>query len=286
MIGRIILVTGADHAYAPLLAELMASIRKHGTGRDVAVGVLDCGLDGADVEMCQQAGANIVVPGWDVTFGAGLAVPPSYRAITARPYLRSYFPGFDTYVWIDADTWVQDWSAIELFAAAAQTADIAVVPEVHRSYRNLRDGRDEYETANGEAFAQGFGEAARALIRRPLNNAGVFAMRAGSPAWDTWAGLLADAAQRSTNMIDQIALNVAIHRGLIREARLPAACNWIAHLAVPAWDAARGLYVEPDPPHEPIGILHLTLGTKWAAAIEVPTVGATGSVRRSLRFGG
>lgn len=286
MSRRIILVTAADHTYAPLLADLIESIRIQPMGQCVPLGVLDCGLDAADVAQCRSKGAVVIEPDRDVTFGAGLTVPPSYRAITARPHLRKYFPGFDTYLWIDADTWVQHWSAIELFADAAQTADVALVPEIHRSYRNLRDGRAEYETANGDAFAQAFGEEARALVRRPLANAGVFAIRANSPAWSNWAGLLADAAQRSTNMIDQIALNVAIHRGMIREARLPATCNWIAHLATPAWDAARGLYVEPDPPHEAIGILHLTLGTKWATELPVPLARDQRTALRTLRWSG
>jgi hypothetical protein len=67
--------------------------------------------------------------------------------------------------------------------------------------------------------------------------------------------------------------------------RLPATCNWIAHLATPAWHAEKQAFVEPDPPYETIGILHLTLGTKWAPAVDVSTVcGPT--IARSLRFPG
>ena len=61
--------------------------------------------------------------------------------------------------------------------------------------------------------------------------------------------------QQEKKQLDQIALNAAIHDGRIREVRLPATCNWIAHLAMPAVDAESGKLVEPDPPFEPIGIL-------------------------------
>jgi hypothetical protein len=284
--SRAILVTGSDSRYFPLMRETILSVRAKPESRDVDLGVLDCGLASDEAAWCINHGACLVEPGWDVTFGEGLSVHPSFRAMTARPHLRRYFAGYETYVWLDADVWVQDWAAVRLFLEAAQLGDIAIVPEMHRSYRNFRDGRDDFEAANGVAYAQAFGEeAARWLIRRPLNNAGVFAMTAASPAWDVWASMLGDVAQRSANMIDQIALNAAIHEGRIREVRLPATCNWIAHLATPAWHGEKGAFVEPDPPYETIGILHLTLGTKWAPAVAVPTVSGPPMVR-SLRYPG
>lgn len=284
--SRVVLVTGSDSRYFPLMREMILSVRNKHEGRDVDIGVLDCGLATEEVIWCRAQGARVVEPGWDVTFGAGLSVHPSFRAMTARPHLKRYFPGYDVYVWLDADVWVQDWSALALVIEATRLGDIAIVPEMHRSYRNFRDGRDDFEAANGAAYAAAYGEEmARRLIRRPLNNAGVFAMTAQSPAWDVWAAALADAAQRSTNMIDQIALNAAIHDGCIREVRLPATCNWIAHLSTPAWHVEKQAFVEPDPPYERIGILHLTLDTKWASDVAVPIVGGS-SIRRTLRFPG
>lgn len=281
-----IIVTGGDTVYFPLMREMIASVRDKPEGRDMAIGVLDCGLASDEADWCRGQDALIVEPGWDVTLRADLPVAASFRAMTARPFLPRYFPGHEAYLWLDADVWVQDWRAVALFLDAARGADIAIVPEMHRSYRNFRDGREDFEQANGKAYAQAFGfEASRRLVRRPLNNAGAFAMRANSPAWHVWGAALADAATRSTNMIDQIALNAAIHDGRIREARLPPTCNWIAHLATPAWDASRQLLVEPDPPFEPIGILHLTLGTKWAPSVDVPLVGG-GRTERSLRYAG
>jgi len=285
-----IIVTGADHRYAPLMREMIRSVQRFPQSPRIALGVLDCGLDPVDREWCATNGALIVEPGWDVTFGSGVAAAPSFRAMTARPHLRRYFPGYATYIWLDADVWVQDWSAIALLQDAARLGDIALVPEVHRSYRNFRDGRDDFEAANGRAYADAFGaETAARLIRRPLNNAGVFALTATSPAWERWAALLAEAATRSANMIDQIALNVAIHDGGLREIRLPAACNWIAHLATPAWDDERQVFVDPDPPHDVIGILHLTLATKWAPHVDVPiarTAHPQRSISKPLRFPG
>ncbi len=208
-----LIVTGADDRYAALMREMLLSVRTHRESAGIDIGVLDCGLSAENCDWCRSFGATVVQPGWDVTFGAGLDVAPSFRAMTARPHLRRYFPGYEIYIWLDADVWVQDWSAIALLSASCNLGDVALIPEVHRSYRNFRDGRDDFETANGQAYAEAFGKAAAAqLIRRPLNNAGVFAMTSTSAAWELWAGLLSDAARRSANMIDQIArLEVALH---------------------------------------------------------------------------
>jgi hypothetical protein len=283
-----ILVTGSDSRYFPLMREMIASVRAKPESASVDLGVLDCGLAPNEVAWCRDQAANVVEPDWDVTFGPGLSMPASFRAMTARPHLRRYFPGYTTYLWLDADVWVQDWSAIALFLEAAHLGDIALVPEVHRSYANFRDGREDFEIANGRAYADAFGaETAARLIRRPLNNAGVFAMSASSPAWETWSRWLADAATRSTNMIDQIALNAAIYAGAIREIRLPATCNWIAHLATPAWDEAQQTFVEPDPPFTKVGVLHLTLGTKWEPSLQIPIAGEPRrTIARPLRFKG
>lgn len=282
MAARTVIVTGGDTVYFPLMRELIASLRAKPESSDVGLAVLDCGLARDEADWCRNQGAVVVEPDWDIAVGPNLKVPGSFRAMTARPFLRRYVPGFQAYVWLDADVWIQDWRAIALLVEGTRLGDIALVPEVHRSYRNFRDGRDDFEEANGRAYTEAFGfEVSRRLIRRPLNNAGVFAIDAMSPAWDLWASLLADAATRSANMIDQIALNVAIYDHALKEVRLPATCNWIAHLATPAWHEEKRAFVEPDPPYETISILHMTLGTKWASSIDVPVIG--GSSPRALR---
>ena len=73
-------------------------------------------------------------------------------------------------------------------------------------------------------------------------------------------------------MTDQVALNYAIYRcGLFdRTELLPAWCNWTCHFGFPAWDSAALQYVEPNLPHTPIGIVHLT-GPKFDRAIIATT---------------
>lgn len=256
----------------------------------MALGVLDCGLTEAQRGWCVGQGASLVVPRWDFEFPGRDRLKDGYKALTARPFLPRYFPGFEVYVWIDGDCWVQQGDALALFVAAARTGALAVAPEIHRSMRHYHHAWTEFSTVNGTAFESCFDRAtAERLIRRPLINAGVFALAADAPHWVGWGDLLGEALQRSTNMTDQVALNVlAYDRGYRYEA-LPSRCNWPVHHATPFWDAGRELFVEPAMPYEPLGILHLTIYTKRLAALDVREIGGSraGEVRmRSLRWPG
>src|SRR5215472_3335953 len=89
-------------------------------------------------------------------------------------------------------------------------------------------------------------------------NCGVFALRGDSPHWASWVAVMREALQRTSfGFIEQIALNYAVFTGKIGTTFLPATCNWLCGDAAPRWDAARRRLVEPNAPHQPLGILHL-----------------------------
>jgi len=285
-----IAITGGDAAYFDLMRDCIGSLRAVPEGRALALGVLDCGLTEEQRNWCKRQGALLVEPGWDFDFPGRAKLKEGYKALTARPFLPRYFPGHDLYLWIDGDCWVQQGDALELFLAAARTGALAVAPEIHRSMRHYKHAWDEFSSINGAAYASAFGrETAERLIRYPLINAGVFALKADAPHWAGWASLLDESLQRSTDMTDQIALNVMVYdRGFAHEP-LPSRCNWPVHHATPAWDADRKLFVEPAMPYDPLGILHLTIYTKRLDAIDVREIGGSrsGEVRmRSLRWPG
>ena len=105
-------------------------------------------------------------------------------------------------------------------------------------------------------------------------NAGVFALKADAPHW---IGLGRDLSARRCSarpiMTDQLALNVLVYDKGFAHEPLPSRCNWPIHHATPAWDAERGLFVEPAMPYEPLGILHLTIYTKKLATLDVRELG-------------
>jgi hypothetical protein len=117
----------------------------------------------------------------------------------------------------------------------------------------------------------------------------VFALKADAPHWQGWADLLGASLQRTADMTDQTSLNVLVYDQGYACEPLPSRCNWPVHHATPAWDAERGLFVEPAMPYEPIGIVHLTIYTKRLETLDVREVSGAraGEVRpRSLRWPG
>jgi len=287
---KAIAITGGDANYFDLMRDCIGSLQATPEGKAMALGILDCGLTDGQRAWCRERGAILVEPIWDFDFPGREKLKDGYKALTARPFLPRYFPGFDLYLWIDGDCWVQQGDALALFLTAARTGALAAAPEIHRSMRHYRHAWTEFSTINGAAYEKAFGkETADRLIRYPLINAGVFALSDRAPHWRGWADVLGETLQRSADMTDQIALNALIYdRGFSCEP-LPSQCNWPVHHATPFWDADRSLFVEPAMPYEPLGILHLTIYTKRLATLDVRELGGerAGQVRaRSLRWPG
>ena len=77
----------------------------------------------------------IVGPGWDIEFPGRDRMPETFKAQVARPFLPRHFPGYQMYLWIDADAWLQDWRAVELYCARRVASSLAITPEIDRAYK-------------------------------------------------------------------------------------------------------------------------------------------------------
>jgi hypothetical protein len=267
---EIAIVTGADAAYAGMLEECLRSIRDKPGSRGMTLCLLDVGL-GKHRDRLAALADRVVEPGWDIDFPAKAQTPGYFRAMFARPFLPRHFPGHRLYLWIDADAWVQDWRAVELFIEGARQSDpasgqpcLAVVPEIDRSYRNLTGAWQEFHDVIHKSYAEAFDQAtADELVRYPLINSGVFAIRAEAPHWQAWADTLKAALQRTTSsLVEQAAINHVVYRQKLPAALLPSWCNWICHHAAPRRDPASGALTEPLLPYQQLGIVHRTMWTK------------------------
>jgi lipopolysaccharide biosynthesis glycosyltransferase len=190
---------------------------------------------------------------------------PGFRTLTARPFLRRYFPGYDVYIWLDADVWVQTPEAIEtMIACAGKSPAIHIACEFDRSYKTFFQQagiwhifRDWYKTNYGETVAN-------TMTLKPMLNAGVWAMHKDSPLWDAWRQIYTEALQKldaltaEAFMADQLGLNMLLYMQNMPYALLPCGYNWLTFYALPMFDKVRGLYVEPSPPFNPISQIHLT----------------------------
>ena len=256
--GGLIVVSAADAGYFPLLQDTVASVRA--LNRDVAIGILDLGLDAAQRQWLAERVADVVRPGWDVDFPGQDRTPETLKAQVARPFLPRHFPGYEMYFWLDADAWLQEWRAVELYCAAAGHDKLAIVPEIDRAYkRHYKRPKWFGFTLAWKCYREAFGwRAADRLGRNPMVNSGAFALHRDAPHWEAWRRLLAGVLQRSRFFLgEQTALNYAIFAEHLPANFLPAYCNWMPGDAAPAFDDRRGLFVEPYAPHEPIGVMHL-----------------------------
>jgi hypothetical protein len=254
----LIVASASDSGYFPLLRDAVASVRA--LRRNVAIGIFDLGLSAEQRAWLAARDATVIRPDWDIAFPGRERAPDVLKAEFARPFLPRYFPGYGTYFWLDADAWLQDWAVVELYCAAAGRDRLAITPEIDRAYkRHYKRPKPFGWTLAWKNYRKAFGwRVADRLGRNPMVNSGVFALHAEAPHWEAWRRVLAQILQRTRfTPAAQTALNYVIFAERLPVNFLPAYCNWMPGDAPPAFDAVRGLFVEPYVPHEVIGVMHL-----------------------------
>lgn len=281
-----VIVSAADEKYHHLLLGLVLSLRALPASREMAVVALDVGMTAAQREALAALGVTCVAASLEPLPPRADGRPPLSVAQRLRPQIPRLVPGYGTYLWMDADLWVQrDW-VVPLFLRAAGRGAMAIVPEVHVAYPSLYGAsqlRAHFATWR-RLFDQ---QTAEALARNPTINSGLFALRGDAPHWDLWAGTLqAILARDDTYYGEQLALNHLLYtRPREAPARfLAASCNWICHQALPVVDHQSGLLCDPVPPYPVLGAVHLTVGAKEGEKSLRATDG--GQVTRSLKYRG
>jgi len=259
---KVVIVTGADESFAARVRGWATEVTSAARARGYAVACFDLGLSEATRQTLLSLGVQLTEPGWDFDASESVRANESYlRALTVRPHLREYLPGYDVYLWIDADVHVQHAIAIDWFVDAARTGGMALVPQVHHSYRHSE------ETVNWRAqrMFRYFGAAsAQRTLWQTYYNAGVFALSAEAPHWGAWKTCFANgmAATQGELVCDQTALNEAIHAEKLFVTSLPAICNWLCHLSSPSRHRVTGRFFEPGPAGREIAMLHMSSGSK------------------------
>ena len=273
---KVLIVSASDTRFMPLLRSLIASLEPLLERPGCELACFDIGLTDDDRRWLSSYTDKVQRPG--AHFGLSASdYNPAHLSFLARPFLREYFPGYDVYVWIDSDIWVQDTSVIASYVAGAVEGGLAITHEEERAYRF------QFELFGWTAkhFLLGYGPfTATYLLLRAHVNAGMFAMAADAPQWAAWGKRYQRAIRRTGALVphDQFALNRALHAWdkLCRSTvLLDPSCNWICARGAPMWDDERGLYCKPYPPHEPIKVLHLAGPAKQVASVVKQTKGGS-----------
>lgn len=256
-----IIICAADENFSDLLLDLVHSTQQWDEPLADAIGLLDLGLSPETLAAIKPIVTHIVTPEWDLSLRPDLITTKPYiRANTARPFLPKYFPGYDLYLWLDADTWVQERFAIDQLFAAASEGAIGIVPQDNECYIQ----RDTSIDWRRNRLRDYFGDEGDALYdANPYFNSGAFSLRRDAPHWELWAKHFAAGLTRSPGLCsDQTALNFAIWKEALPFQALPALCNWTCHLALPSISASTGKLCMPREPFSEIGLIHLTAHTK------------------------
>ena len=130
---KIAIVTGADKKYFPYLKNLVHSLQKSKT------------LEICDLCILLIDDDNKYLTDIDYLFNNKKKVSFSlklffkdkenwYKLLTERPFLKDHFPGYEKYIWLDADTEVLDVQGINNLITATEKNDLAISPEINESY--------------------------------------------------------------------------------------------------------------------------------------------------------
>lgn len=299
MLSDTIIVTGGDALYYPLIDELRSSIIAATDGAPPAFGVLDTGLTAEQTAALRAQGAVIArLPEIPALNPRALRKTPHAAVDLAKPWLNRIFPGYDTIIWLDGDTWVQDIAAVRLIHGAVQRGALAIVPGAGRSWerqsevRWLLGGIGGLCQMRSYLFKNGWHAGLpRAVLRdigsRALLNCGVFGARSDAAHWAAMqahqTNLLRHGGKLFTS--DGVAVAMAVYVDRLPVELLPDTCNYIRPWRV---DLTAPALLEYYYPYARVGIVHLAAQKKVrfdpAATVDVEDV--TGRAwPLNLRFG-
>ncbi len=260
-----VIVSLADANYFLLLEELVDSIKRFKESEDIAICILDAGLNqdqkeklSKKVDVIKSAEWDIEVPNFKVKGKEWL------KSQVSRAFLPNYFPNYEKYLWIDADAWVNSWYSIELFLKGCENKKLSIATSADRAYGRVLRAEwffksfakiksQNYKHAKSSGFSE---KIARQVALKPHLNIGVFALEADAPHWEVWQKNLKKAL--SSGKIwgsEQIAMNITIYCNGLNAEILPAYCNWTLIEAL-KFDLKKNSLVEPYLPNHEIGIVH------------------------------
>ena len=260
-----VIISLADSNYFELLNELIDSIKSFDQSKDLAICIMDAGLQKNQIEILEKKVDQIKKAEWDIEVSDIKVKGREWlKSQVSRAFLPKYFPGYEKYIWIDADAWVNSWYAIELYLKGCENKKLAIATSADRSYGRLlraewifgnfaRIKSQNYKHAKSSGFSE---KIAREVALKPHLNCGVFSLEKDAPHWDIWQKNLKKAL--SSGRIwgsEQIAMNITIYSDNLDVEILPAYCNWILIDGI-KFDKKNNTFVEPYLPNHEIGIIH------------------------------
>ena len=297
------IVSLADEKYFNLLEELIDSIKRFPESKDIAICILDAGLNKNQLDKIKNKVDEIKKAEWDIKVSAIKVRGKEWlKSQVSRAFLPRYFPNYKKYLWIDCDAWVNDWSSVELYLKACADGKLGITQSVGPGYKILSKVKwlfGKLAIVKSQNFKHAISskiniDKARKLAFAPHINIGVFSLQKNSNCWNVWQKNLEQTIKHGRLFGSEgLAINLSVYVDDVDTEFLPLGCNWITSNLLPKFDENKKEFVEPYLPNNKIGIIHLAAGL-WkdgkdmrlddSIKIEIKSLN-NNSLSKSLRFG-
>ena len=264
------IVSLADEKYFNLLEELIDSIKSFPESKNIAICILDAGLNQDQIDKIKNKVDEIKKAEWDIEVSSLKVKGKEWlKSQVSRAFLPKYFPSFKKYLWIDCDAWVNDWNSIELYFKACENGKLGITQSIGPGYRILSKVKwlfGKLAIIKSQNFKHAVSskinmQKARKIAFAPHLNIGVFSLEKSSQAWSIWQNNLKDTLKHGRIFGSEgLAINLSVYVDNVDTEFLPLGCNWIASHILPKFDESKKEFVEPYLPNSKIGIMHLAAG--------------------------
>ena len=264
------IVSLADEKYFNLLEELIESIRCFPESKNIAICVLDAGLNQDQIDKIKNKVDEIKKAEWDIEVSSLKVKGKEWlKSQVSRAFLPKYFPNYKKYLWIDCDAWVNDWSSIELYFKACDKGKLGITQSIGPGYRVLSKVKwlfGKFAIIKSQNFKHAVSskinlQKARKIAFAPHINIGVFSLEKSSSVWHVWQNNLKETLKHGRIFGSEgLAINLSVYVDNVDTEFLPLGCNWIASNVLPKFDENKNEFVEPYLPNNKIGIMHLAAG--------------------------
>ena len=273
-----VIVSLADANYFPLLEELIDSIKRFQESENIAICILDAGLNDDQKKILANKVDEIKSAEWDIKVPNHKINGKEWlKSQVSRAFLPKYFPNYEKYLWIDCDAWVNDWQSVDLYFRACDNGKLGITQTLGPGYKitskvNWLFGK--LAIIKSQNFKHAIKskipyDKARKLAFAPHINIGVFSLEKNSIGWESWQNNLKKTLQAGNIFGSEgLAINMSVYIDDLETEFLPLNCNWITSNLLPKYDEKNNTFVEPYLPNNKIGILHLAAGI-WKNGIDM-----------------
>lgn len=264
------IITGSDKKYFPFLNNLVNSLSKTNCLDVCDLCILDVENDSEYLKELE----NKISKKEKAKFSLDIKFEDKkdwFKLLTERPFMKDYFPGYEKYIWMDADTEVFSLDGIKNILKACEIKDLAIAPEINESYVfkdnnfGIKKVFKSFYKISGwsfknykKYFSDDLGEN---LFFKPLFNNGVFCMNSDSSIWDLWKTEYQNALNKAKTSYgiktDQLSLNKIIYENFHKISILDSTNNWIISKSEKIKKIDQNFYT-PSFPNRKINVLHYT----------------------------